>query len=294
MPESNAVNQPGSGGLPGGASGIAVHANFWEDVRIHFLNVLTQAGIPLPADQHDDAQRVLIAYFNVRHKLIEARRRTVHWSKELSQRQLPSDVLLGVQLIEAKSIGGQTLEAHLSDRAVRTHTHDWLRNDWGIHHLHVHLQKGDDLLYVWVEPDALYFLDVREHGAMADMDLVEIVLANWPQLLGPPSTLKGGTNPTATEINEARRAGVQVIVSLSDGNVYYHRGGGVTTAGGSSARAVDRAYGVLRLARDREEYCDAHAADFARKVGLTELHLRYDVVHDVVIETTTGNMWMPR
>lgn len=104
--------------------------------------------------------------------------------------------------------------------------------------------------------------------------------------------MKGGETPTNEDVDAALRAGVQPLFPLSDGVVYFPSGGGVTTAGGSSSRAVDRAHRVLGLARDREQECRAGADRFAKALGLTELYLWYDVVRDVVIETVTGNIWM--
>lgn len=169
-----------------------VHANFWEDVRIHLLGVLTQAGISVKAESRGDAHAVCVAYHNVVHKLIVPRPRAVHCSRELTAKELAADVRNGVSLIEALSIAGESLEAHLSDRATRPHTHDWLRNNWGIHHLHPFAGKGrNELLYAVVEPDAMYFLDVLGHDDMANVKLPEIVLANWPQLLTPMPGMKG-------------------------------------------------------------------------------------------------------
>lgn len=266
-----------------------VRANFWEDVRQHLLLVLAQAGIAVKPENRGDAHAVCVAYYNVIHKLIEPRPRPVLHSRELAARELPADVASGVRLIEALSIAGESLEAHLSDRAMRAHTHDWLRNNWGIHHLHPFAEKErDELLYVVVEPDSLYLLDVLGHDDMADVKLPEIVLQNWPQLLTPMPGLKGGETPTKEEIDTALRAGVQPIFPLSNGVMYAPRGGGVTTAGGSSVRAVDRTHRVLRLARDRERECREDAERIARTLSLAELHLRYDVMRDVVIETKTG------
>jgi hypothetical protein len=268
-----------------------VVANFIEDVRLHVLQALTAAGISLPPAQQGDVHAVCRAFFNVSNRHIEQRPRAIHRSKELTARSLAPDVLTGVQLIEARAIAGDSLAAHLSDRAARPHTHDWLLSDWGIHHLHVRPQKGDELLYALVEPDDIYLVDVLGHTAMADVNLLEIVLANWPVLLRELVGLRGsydGQNPTADELQSARRTGVQCLVTLSNGKVYGPRGGGVTTARGSSGRVVFQTDRLVQRAYDLEQNCKAVADKLGAALGLDELHLRYDPQADTVVETQTG------
>lgn len=274
---------------------IVVHANFLEDLRLSLLNLLTAAGAPVPAAQQNDVFAVCRAYFNVAHKVIQPKRRAVLYSQELRRKasNLAPDLWAGVQLIETRSTVGEPLEEHLSERARRSQTHDWLLNDWGIHHLHVRPGRGSELLYVWTTDDALRFIDLRDHNAMADVDLLEIVLSDWPEQL-EPYQLRGmrgsydGSNPSAKELNEARRAGVQPLVTLSNGKLYAPRGGGLTTAGGSSGRAVSDADHAMARARDREHHCRRAAKAIARTVGRNELRLRYDITTDTAVEVESG------
>lgn len=276
---------------------ITVHADFQNDVRVHVLQLLTQAGVSLPKNQQSDPHRVCVAYFNVRHKVIEPRQRRVHRSRELNTRPFSSDVIAGVQLIEARSIAGESLEAHFSERAMRPHTHDWLLNDWGIHHLHVRPNRGDEVVYAWLEADDLYLVDVRGHQAMADVGLLEIVLANWPELLQLMPIFRierGRGNPSADELDSARRAGVQPLVTLSDGQVYAPRGGGLTTAGGSSARAISQADQVLAKASNIEAEFRKSSGGLAAAVNVSELDLSYDPAAGTVTELKTGQVWAAR
>jgi hypothetical protein len=283
------------GNEPAAEPAIAVHADFAEDVRVHLLGVLTQAGILVPAAEQDDVERVCFAYFNVLGKLIEPRVRRVEYSRELRGRPLAQELWDGVHLVEARSFAGESLETLLSERATRPHTHDWLRNDWGIHHIHLRPRRGqDELLYVLVQRDALYFIDVRGHGAMADVDLLEIVLANWPALLRPLPGIHGGQRLSGKDIADARRAGLQVIMTLSDGQAYAPLGGGITTARGSSLRAGERSDDVLQAAWQHEQQARAEAASIAAELGLTELHLRYDPGAGTVTETVTGKVIFAR
>jgi hypothetical protein len=161
----------------------------------------------------------------------------------------------------------------------------------------MHVAWGDELLYAMVEPDDLYLLDVRPHSAMADIDLLEIVLANWPSLLRQCPGLQGsadGASPTAEELQDARRHGVQPLLALSDGRVYGPRGGGLTTARGSSAHAVSETGSDLRKARDLEEKCRTLSGGIACDLNLSELHLTYDPVACTITETKARHVWPTR
>jgi hypothetical protein len=138
--------------------------------------------------------------------------------------------------------------------------------------------------------DTVYFIDVLGHDDMADICLPEIIRTNWPALLAPIPEMKGGETPTKEEIDSALRNGLQPLFPLSDGVVYAPMGGGVTSARGSSARAVSLTHRLLRRARDREKQCRGSADRIARAFGLTELRLRYDVHRDTVIELQTGSL----
>lgn len=270
---------------------ITLDADFVNDVRLAALSELHQAGSHVDPKDIGDAFQVCRAYFNVLLKVISERPRHVHHSKELEARtpSLADTVQIGIRLIETLSIAGESLAAHQSDRAHRTGTHDWLLNDWGIHHLHLDPRRdSDDLLYVWVAPQDLYFLDVRGHAAMSDPALLEVVLANWPELLGAPMPIRGGEPISAAQYDEARRSGVQPLSPLSNGKTYFPRGGGVTTARGSSARAVDRADDILSRVAHLEKQCREHAAQLAEGFGTSEMRLRYDWHTDEVVELGTG------
>ncbi len=62
----------------------------------------------------------------------------------------------------------------------------------------------------------------------------------------------------------------------------------MTTAKGSSARALDRADALLTAAKAAEDGCREHADEIAHQLDVTELHLHYDPTTDRVFETRTG------
>lgn len=101
--------------------------------------------------------------------------------------------MLGV--IKAKFEAGEDVNLFLSKGVYRLVDHDYLLNDWGIHHLHHNDQKkasGDyfnlrsgQLLFVHTTADHLYFIDIHphnEHCVFAQKDLLRAVRNNWPDL----------------------------------------------------------------------------------------------------------------
>lgn len=273
---------------------VTVNAEFHHDVRRHLLLMMSQAGIPVPPEIAGDPFKVCVAYWNVRLKIIDPRPRRIHHSKELLGRALPERIRVGLHVLELRCASGTEIHLHLSDRAQRTHTHDWLLNQWGIHHLHVIPGGGPELLFVIVEPDDIRFVDIADHTAFTSLRLPEIVLKNWPQHLAPwrMSRVQRIRTPqlTSDEIRVALRAGVQPIVTLSDGYSYGPSGGGVTTAGGSSARAVDRACEVLNRATRLMREVERNAEEIANAMGVAELNLRYDLANDRIVETSSGHV----
>lgn len=276
-------------------SQVTVHADFLDDVRSYALGLLQQAGISTAAVQTTDTAAVLEAYFNVVLKVVDSRPRKVQWSAELRGKALLPDVATGVHLIEARCIAGDSLEPHFSKRATKPHTNDWLLNHCSVHHLHVRQPQGDELLYVWVEPDDIYFLDVRGHVAMAGVDLLEIVLANWPELLGPPLPAKGGDFMTADEIDQARRSGLTPPIRLSDGNYYYPAETGLLVgtrdSRGQSFEAGSRADFVMNRTHKLEQLFRQNAEKAAHDAGATELSVHYHPGANVITDANTGHSW---
>lgn len=144
---------------------------------------------------------VLYQYLSLMGKLIGPRPRKVHISKELLAKISGSDSESKrldelVRDMERKFTDGSDVNGHLSKTILKAEYNDMLLNDWKIKHLH--LDKNDssffdknrpmsgDLLFVVVDHDDVYFLDVEPHGTPNVFCLfkyLQIIQNNWEKEL---------------------------------------------------------------------------------------------------------------
>ena len=88
--------------------------------------------------------------------------------------------------------------------------------NWGIHHLHMgEAERTDDLLFAVIEDDDAYFIDVRTHGNFADVDLLEVVDRNWPDLFRLLPAMMPGENFTAAQIRNLRANNMGIAVNVN-------------------------------------------------------------------------------
>lgn len=273
---------------------VPVQADFHEDVRRHYRETLEAAGFDvaraLQTTKEDEARRggrweahwLAKHWYNARRRRIGISARAVLRSAELSARSLTAEVEKGLSSIEAASIAGSDLRPYLSDRVDDLLWVDRLLNDWGIHHLHLAPKGSRELLYVIAKPDTLYFIDVLDHGAFGERELVQIVHRNWPALL-PRSpgmqAISEQPHRSGKTINAFRHVGVNAPVVMDDGTVYVALGGGYV-GNGMSSLALQYANAAMTQARLLEDQCRELADQLATEIAAkgvpvpAALHLR--------------------
>lgn len=97
--------------------------------------------------------------------------------------------------IESKFRTGGDVNPFLSKGVFRLSDHDYLLNNWRIHHLHMNASKekpedffnkrSPNLLFVYIKPEKVYLIDIRSHNeshVFAQRDLLRIIRDNWPEL----------------------------------------------------------------------------------------------------------------
>ena len=241
-----------------------IEANFSEDLRVHALAALKQLGAADLPPANQDVRSALVAYFNVRWRLISPRPRQAPHSRELSAR-LSSDqrALLGAIVREIEA--GSDLAPRLSKRVLgKPLYNDKQLNDWGIRHLHVGpiaSPHGNELLYVYVKDETIYLIDWQAHGvqSFADQALVQILHDNWPEAIAeevPPGFVPGTLSPADLSPEDRQRmrgkrgdrpdgTAFTIGTQVADGTIYLPLGGGVMMDGTSN-------HVVRRVNRERE------------------------------------------
>src|ERR1051325_1385424 len=168
---------------------------------------------------------ILYKWIHLRNRIPASRPRRVHKSREfrVSSESLAPELKAGLALIERKLVTGETIYHHLSRKIGELDFHDLLLDDWDIHHLHLGTSFDDkdknqgliegtrEVVYCIFKPDDVYIIQVMSHE-FYDPELLEIVNANWPELLTRLSlhsarTPAGDVDPsTRASVKAARRS----------------------------------------------------------------------------------------
>ena len=170
--------------------------------------------------------------------------------------------------------------------------------DFGMHHFHLSEEietsgraKGFvkrsayQLLAIIAREDA-YFVDVRPHPKPNSLewvrqDLLNIVLANWPELI-ESRVLRGvnGTELTDEEKHELRRKNANHVIQLGDRAVM-PLGGGATAAGSSILCQV---FGIrlLRAVEDNQRYFESQPADLRSQLEAKGIEMAGDMEFQLV------------
>ena len=220
---------------------------------------------------------LLVVYHNWLSRLVRPTKRSVHLSREFSQNPLRTTHAAGLAATFSDIERGRELSPRLSKLVVngyaansssKTKDKDLMLNDWGVHHLHLgtaldpkdpaFIERTGDLLFVIFIPTMAYVLDIFNHAAWADRDIVRVAIGNWPDLeffLELKGILGAATSYTEEEVQKLRRAGVTSYTEI-DGGIYVGRGM-ISTAGTgiNSVRAADRLLDAI------EEFDDTFAKD---------------------------------
>lgn len=163
----------------------------------------------------------------------------VHIQRALEK--LEAKIQLGEDINPYQSIGIISNDVSAKKKVSRT---DRLWADWKIQHFHLieddpptgeyFVPRSGWQLFAIVEGNEIFLIDALPHlkGAeYSDIELLQTVRRCIPQYL-ERFELEGilpATNPTKEELDELRKAGVAVPLSL-DGKVHMGPGGGITTA----------------------------------------------------------------
>jgi hypothetical protein len=220
--------------------------DFEEDIRQHVLSNLPNKSKFNQDLAAKDASELLIIYGNWCNRLVKAQPRRVHESKVLRANPHASDPQYGPGLAQiiAKLQNGEDISPHLSrricwgyetagasgDTLLGRKDLDLMLSDWGVHHLHLSTEvetdgfvKGSKYLpFAVFQPNDAYLIDIKEHGAWTNTDLVRVIVDEWPDagLVQEVMGIKGLVySRSETERKMLRDAGIVTIIEI-DGRFY--------------------------------------------------------------------------
>lgn len=187
---------------------------------------------------------VMLSYFNLEIKTISPVKRTVLLSKEI---KCPPHLVGRFENIKTMIEQGEDLSGFLSRLADKPNRYDPLLYDWGIYHLHFHNfktsskseeKRSNELLFIFLQDETAYLIDIKNHNAFCDIDLLNIIDNNWPHLTD--HLCIGYSDSSDNNIQKERIAGVNSVFTLKNGKKLMSMmlGGGVATSGDSSLASM--------------------------------------------------------
>ena len=252
---------------------MPLKADFIEDWVAHLKDQLVAMNCPV--SPNGKADEIAIAYFNESRRKVSMHQRKFISSVEFSCPQQFQD---GLNLFRGKVEAGQDLNPHMSRKINDPTFQDKLLNDWGVFHFHLGTEflangliKGtEQVLFALVRSDALYAIGVFPHE-WSNLDVVERVHSNWPQLVDT-YRLRGfqlaDPPPASSDVKVLRAGGVNTIIQMKDGTVYFPIGGGYASNGTSMAVRIE-ADSHFRMIRNLQQQALKNAPAWLAAHGIS-------------------------
>lgn len=245
--------------------------DFLADIKEYFADQLSRLGYVV--DGQSSVSEVGARLFSLHIRLISAEPRTVLESAEFS---CPDELRAAYDALKRKVQVGEDINSFLSERLLDVDYEDRLLWDWGIHHFHLaqvlnekgFVKRGNALLYGHVESKKFYSIQILDHSSFSKQELIKVVHKNWPAIL-EPYRLKGALGLAQSysdeDVRKLRLAGIQPLIEVEPGIVYYPLGGGLTSAG-TSTKAQLQCMQWLRVIRELESWMRANPDEIRQRV----------------------------
>lgn len=203
-------------------------------------------------------QELPFIYFNAESRRPDQRIRNIYKSDVFS---CPESLGSGWERLKGVIQTGGDVTPNLSKLVERLNNKDSLLNDWGVHHFHLgdtlsgqFIERTGPLLFALVTKENFYAINVFNHGAWADQDIVEIIHRNWPDAI---SQYQIKDVLSVTEVSESDRLNLRKehansFFTVSDGTVYAPIGGGVVSSG-YNIHAIVKTDHQRKVLRELEE-----------------------------------------
>ena len=181
---------------------------------------------------------------------------------------------------------------------------DGLFNDYKVVHFHLgtgmemggYIARTKELLFAIVDPTTVYEIGVYTHGDWYELDILDIIDRNWPQLLDAV-TLRGFSDvkcpTTREEVKLLREGHVVSIMKLASGRIIAPPGEGMATDG-TSVEAVRGADHWAGLLRNGEDLIEASIREQVSKGLLPDrdYDVRLCMTGDEIAGVANGHKWI--
>jgi hypothetical protein len=222
-------------------------SDFWAEYAAHFKQMLLHRGVSVTGIETDD--QIMLAYFNRQARNVTATRRVVHQPPGFSIPPQFQGYEDAIAAIKKEIETGVDITPRMSRKVQRRDYVDGMLADFGIQHLHLGTSldadgfyaQGAPLLYVRFDDANAYFLVVAGHGEWANVDLIEIIHANWPASIERCRMQRARSasgNVSDQDRLTARQHGIDVLIKMKDGAIYMSPGGGLSASGDSTAASM--------------------------------------------------------
>lgn len=206
-------------------------------------------------------EEISYRFFAMKRKRINPHPRKVHESRAF---QCPTVHQKGYDLLKKKIENGDDLTPHQSKTIQNDAYEDLMLNDWNIHHFHLGerlipgtnvIERTGPLLYALVHDNALYCVNIFEHGKWSHKSIINTIHDNWPSTIAQyriQGSVDVSVNLSDAEHGALRAAGVNSPIKVAPGVIYLGPGGGLTTATTSIQARIqaDRLSGQIKSMED--------------------------------------------
>ena len=226
---------------------VTITNSFRQDLSVIMRTELDNAGFDTFGITDDD---IPFKYFTVSLRTIQKSPRKIEKAVGFI---CPANLHNGLARLEECIKKGGALLPFQSKSVGKLTTEDNLLYTWSIHHFHLgdsldadgFVKRTGPVLFAYVTDDTVYMLDIKQHGAWSNISLLQILHDNWPELI---KTWKVPGHPTVSfksnDIAALRKAHINTIVQLNNGESYLGPGFGIT-ASGSPAEATHKYVDIM-------------------------------------------------
>jgi hypothetical protein len=230
-----------------------MEVDFFKDLETEIKEKLKDFGYPIPSYEelrtqhisateahlsykHYDIKNLVLHFLTVTERRIPIKKWNIHISPQLQNR---TEIVNIVSMLSK----GEDANSLLSNRIKSRHqndkySHDLLRYEWGIYHLHFTKKRSKNLLFAFIHHDDIYLIDILPHEnkklgnvTWTNTDLIQTLHDNWPHVIAR-AFFKTGSKETLTteQRRNLRENGGNTHVTVRDGTEYMPMGGSFSSS----------------------------------------------------------------